>query len=261
MDSYNNAIDWNNIHSSLVKELGNECMGWISQIEIELLELKQEIEASEDPKLPTVVQIKQKFGDLRIYTDGQEPKSVTEAIDEICSHVSKTCEDCGNSADVQIIAGFASRLCCHCYNRFLDKRFTNTEGRWPNYLTRFDVAERWPDLVSPSCASLVPSVGSGWLIVLGHHLKQLNSAVSKAELPPGTIQISDIKTKNRCISLSFHNYHDVAELFEKRLEYATTLICERCGHNGSRNRGKDYSNCLCDYCSSHQDDWDPFDVS
>ncbi|AML53811.1 hypothetical protein [Falsihalocynthiibacter arcticus] len=252
---YKNAIDFDNIQESLERELGLGFEGWIPKIEIGLLELKLELQNCEITP-PIIVQMKERFGDLRIYTDSQEPAAVSEALEDICRHVNSSCQRCGNAAEVQVVFGWAIRLCCHCYNKFLDERFDGAESRWPDSLSPFDVANKFPDLVRPDCASLLPSVGQGWLVALGQYLKEMDYAVQRAELPPGTVQICDIKTKNRKISLSYHQYHEVAELSELRLEYATSQICTRCGHRGSRRRDKNYADCLCDYCSTKG--WDPF---
>lgn len=66
------VIDWTDIRGSLERELGEDSHGWIDQIEIGLRQLRREVEEISfqpgEGTQPCIVQVKQKSGDLGIYS-------------------------------------------------------------------------------------------------------------------------------------------------------------------------------------------------
>ena len=190
------VVEWDDVRTGAKRALGEESLGWIDQIEIGLQQLKRNVDAGHyqpsESQLLVIVQIKQKFGDLRIYTSGTESASVQSAIKDICQQVSSTCERCGNAAAAQQIAGYVTRLCCHCYKHLLDERFEVSGVRWSTNMDDLDVAKRFLGLVLPTCTSLKPVCGKGWQVPIFRGLQQLERALQKADLPPNTVQISDI---------------------------------------------------------------------
>ena len=245
-------VEWDDVRTGVKHALGEESLGWIDQIEIGLQQLKRNVGAGHylpgESQLPVIVQIKQKFGDLRIYTDGTESASVQSAIKDICQQVSSTCERCGNAAAAQQIAGYVTRLCCHCYNQLLDERFEVSRVRWPADMDDLDVAKRFPSLVLPTCTRLKPVCGKGWQVPIFRGLQQMERALRKADMPPNTVQINDIKEKLGCLSIRYHLCDPVVEDIDKQVGFNTSQTCMYCGHYGGRHRGRRKLSCLCDHC-------------
>ena len=88
---------------------GIECDdGWL-----DLIDAVCAVAASNTKELPTIRQIKEKFGTLRFYADGITPElrgaiRVAEALS------AKTCEHCGNKGRTRAIRKWFSTLCRPC---------------------------------------------------------------------------------------------------------------------------------------------------
>lgn len=238
------VIDWNHIRAGLEDELLGDRYGWIDRIELGLLRLKAEI--ADLDSLPRIVQIQQKFGELRFYADGSVAPNIQQALDQVSQQCANTCEVCGNAARRQKVGFYIAVLCCHCFNKIKKEQF-DAEGDQDDFL-ELDLAEQFPDLIHPDCANPKPVIGSGWVYLLEHRLRQMESATVAAGLEPGTVQISDIKRKLGNIQIDFHRYHPVVKEAERAIELDTQQTCIKCGHIGGRNRGRREFACLCDYC-------------
>ncbi|WP_282022469.1 hypothetical protein [Ruegeria faecimaris] len=126
------VIDWGDIHNSVVSELGKECQGWIRIVEEALERVKKRAIEQKRPA-PEVHQIKQKFGELRIYysranTDGYQDSDIVAAITE----ANRCCQWCGNSCRTQIIDAWIVNMCCWCMHRMAD----NTGKSKPKFNTQ-----------------------------------------------------------------------------------------------------------------------------
>ncbi|WP_295512938.1 hypothetical protein [uncultured Sulfitobacter sp.] len=241
------TFDWNDIRTSLERSLGKKDMqGWIEGIDLRMQKMR--IELGDYESLPKIARIKQESGSLGIYTEGSENARARQMLDDIAREVERSCESCGNAAQAQKIGSNIRTLCCHCYNRVLRDPFKENDGHGTRLF--LDIAESYPDLVLNNCASLRPAVGRGWLDALDRCLQEMEHAVLEADLPPGTVQISDAKEKYGRISIGYHRYHDCVDLAEAQLELDTYKTCAICGHVGSRRRGKSGIYPACDHCSS-----------
>ena len=239
------VMNWNDIRKSLETELGETNMyGWVDVIDLGMEQMRAEFD--DDSDLPKIVQIKKEWGSLRIHTDGTESLLARQMLDKIIREVDCTCERCGNTAQPQQIRFHVSALCSHCYNRILNEHHKDSGGYSADY--DLDIAESYPDLVASSCASMRPSIGRGWFAILDRRLQEMEQAILKADLPLGTVQISDIKAKHGQISINYHTYHECVALAEMGLELDTNKTCAICGHVGGRNRGKHEFLTLCDHC-------------
>lgn len=67
------------------------------------------------------------------------------------SETNTICACCGNTARLQQLQNSTQTLCCWCDNRERLRINTETSAHWPADI-ELDVAEHYPDLVSPNCA-------------------------------------------------------------------------------------------------------------
>lgn len=253
------VVDWNDIRQSVQSSLGPQRQGWVDQLTMLLEEIKLEIDAKntdveELTRYPQIAQIKQKFGELCVYQE-----SASEPFGDHLQHqvgfISQTCECCGNAAKKQQIQFYVTTLCCWCYNAELKSRNEESAASWPADL-EMDVAESFPDFVSPSCASLKPATGSGWYVMLGRYLQQMELQLRNCDVEHGSVQISDVKTtRDGRISIGWHRYHESLDHFEERLVFESTITCAKCGHIGDIVRGPNRSEPFCAHCMKrHRDD-------
>ncbi len=256
----NQVVDWNDIQASVLKALGEHRVGWADQLAIVLEDVKRSVSQHPDvfgDELPVIVQIKQKLGGLRVYTR-ECNRNIFDELETRVEEIEKTCERCGNSAEIQNIRGYLVTLCCWCYNRYLEDRFEGAEMMWPTDL-ELNVANRFPDLVSADTASLWPSIGPGRLVLLGRFLAEAEHLVRENCETPIQVQISDVTTGSDCsIQINFRRYDQCLDLPLKRLVLDSKRTCARCGHVGDIVRKKNKATALCAHCQE-QGDWNPFD--
>lgn len=158
------------------------------------------------------------------------------------------CACFGNTARLQQLQNSTQTLCCWCFNRERLRINTETSAHWPTDI-ELDVAEHYPDLVSPNCASLRPSIGPGWSIILDQFLRSVETDPEFSKSPPGHLQISDVKTTMAGeISIGWHWYFDWVEPYEERLENLSAITCCLCGHQGDIVRQGNRSEPLCGFC-------------
>ena len=254
------VVDWNDIHTSVLKALGEHRVGWADQLALALEDVKRSVEQRPDifgRKLPVVVQIKQKLGGLRVYTR-ECNRNIFDELETRVEEIEKTCESCGNTAHVQSIRGYLTTLCCWCYNIYLEDRFEGAEAKWPTDL-KLNVADRFPDLVSAETTSLLPNIGPGRLVLLGQFLAEAQHLVRANCETPIQVQISDVTTgSDGSIQINFSRYDQCLDLPLKRLALDSKRTCARCGHVGDIVRKKDRPTALCAHCQD-QGDWNPFD--
>lgn len=67
------------------------------------------------------IQIKEKFGTLRVYT-GSVPDEVSDIIDEMCSRSATVCELCGASGKCISHSGWVRCMCEECYKNKTKKK-------------------------------------------------------------------------------------------------------------------------------------------
>lgn len=114
---YRNNPDGSN---TLVNCYGFECGdGWFEIIfnfsieaEAKVKEMKEE--GAEEIRLPLVLQVKEKLGGLRIYTD-KSCETINALIDSAQKNAARTCELCGNSGSRrESESGWLMTLCDEC---------------------------------------------------------------------------------------------------------------------------------------------------
>lgn len=66
------------------------------------------------PKPPRVRQIKEKFGTLRVYTEGALSEAHANAIETAREAAARTCESCGDPGKLQTVRGWYATLCEPC---------------------------------------------------------------------------------------------------------------------------------------------------
>lgn len=121
-------FDWNDITSSVEGELGQTPQGW-SGLVVDLFEHIKQRNDELEIAYPKVKQIKEKFGELKIYF--QEPsddQTIQAWISATIQEANRSCELCGNSARVQVIAGCYQTLCCWCGHK-VARRIYNEQKR------------------------------------------------------------------------------------------------------------------------------------
>lgn len=79
--------------------------GWQSLIE-PLVDLCEENDVY-------ILQVKEKFGELRFYT-GSAPEYVLDEIDKACDKSREVCENCGKPGKIRSLKGWLKCLCEIC---------------------------------------------------------------------------------------------------------------------------------------------------
>ena len=92
---------------SMVKWKGAIGPGWEPVVE-------KAIDAIEDHG-GFIMQVKEKFGGLRIYTQGGDREAIDDIIRDAESKTTVMCEDCGNVGTIRNIGGWLKTLCETCY--------------------------------------------------------------------------------------------------------------------------------------------------
>jgi hypothetical protein len=65
-------------------------------------------------QMPYVAQVKEKFGTLRFYMDGNTTPEMEKLIAEAEAKSEITCEDCGGSGRCRSIGGWMTTICDAC---------------------------------------------------------------------------------------------------------------------------------------------------
>lgn len=98
---------------------GFECGdGWLPILE-DLFAKFDEIAKRDKFEDFQVVQVKEKFGGLRVYVDGGN-KEINKLITEAGKKADKTCEVCGSSAETHEIDNWYTTLCERCKKKRLE---------------------------------------------------------------------------------------------------------------------------------------------
>ncbi|TMV02585.1 hypothetical protein FGK63_20370 [Ruegeria sediminis] len=114
-----NLIDWTDIEASVKRHMESR-PGWIPLV-IEVLETIKEHADFTGDQPPNIVEIKQKLGGLRIYTD-PSPDHVLSVLERAEIKAESTCEICGNAARVQDFYGYLACRCSWCAHDLIDER-------------------------------------------------------------------------------------------------------------------------------------------
>ncbi|TMV02588.1 hypothetical protein FGK63_20385 [Ruegeria sediminis] len=110
------AIDYDNIRESVARNLGRKNLGWIEIVTRCFESIKEHCD-QKNREYPRVFQIKQKFGELRIYLHEPEhdgPDYISLHINEACREANRSCEVCGNNCSQQWLGAWVRNLCCFC---------------------------------------------------------------------------------------------------------------------------------------------------
>ncbi len=115
-------FDWENIKSSVESELGQKCRGW-NRIVTHALEQVRDYCHENDIHLTEVSQIKEKFGELRIYySDPSEDQMIQIYVGQAITKANVSCEHCGNACQTQRPGGCWRNLCCWCAHKLAEDR-------------------------------------------------------------------------------------------------------------------------------------------
>ena len=108
------VIDYDNIRKSIENELGTGSRGWTRILETAFTLVKARAE-KKSLHCPDVCQIKEKFGELRVYydhttADDYQKTYIAAALEE----AKHSCECCGNATRPQMVGNWVVILCCWC---------------------------------------------------------------------------------------------------------------------------------------------------
>lgn len=106
------VFDYDDIRGSVEKHLGKDKLGWIRIVTECFEEIKEHCD-SEEKTYPSVSQIKQKYGALRIYLGcAIEDPFIQSSLEEAVRKADRSCERCGNVSRPQCIGVWYANLCC-----------------------------------------------------------------------------------------------------------------------------------------------------
>lgn len=89
--------------------------GWYRIIDLLCELLQWDIDQNNHPQIEAV-QVKEKYGGLRFYTNGEDDKQ--GGLICFAEHLSEiTCEDCGSMEDVTQTTGWVATLCKSCMQK------------------------------------------------------------------------------------------------------------------------------------------------
>ncbi|WP_282153934.1 hypothetical protein [Ruegeria atlantica] len=114
--SEHSVIDYSDIRSSVTEGLGSDSLGWIEIVTQCFEDIKTRCD-EEDHDYPLVLQIKEKFGELRIYlhqSKAGRPEFVGTYLETARQMANRSCEMCGNSCRQQWIGNWMRNLCAFC---------------------------------------------------------------------------------------------------------------------------------------------------
>lgn len=110
---------------TLVKRRGLECDdGWFEILQelslmIESVAEQMRDQQVPDTNLPLVIQVKEKFGGLRVYTSGAHDK-IDQLIFKAQTRAAHTCEICGKAGSLhESDSGWLKTTCNDCENKYL----------------------------------------------------------------------------------------------------------------------------------------------
>ena len=90
---------------------------WAEQLTLAIGKVKRLIDEQPDlfgDEHPSIVQIKQKWGGLRVYEGPGCNQATSEEIQWRVDQIEQTCVGCSNSAQRQNVLGFVTTLCSCC---------------------------------------------------------------------------------------------------------------------------------------------------
>ncbi|WP_171235825.1 hypothetical protein [Ruegeria sp. HKCCA6837] len=118
--SVTNAIDFSDLQKSIEGSLGRTPEGWSGLVTTLFTEVKEYCDLK-DVTYPTILQIKEKLGELRIYHRCDD-RHIQSMIAATISRANRTCERCSNAAETQLLDGWHTTLCCWCAHNIASKR-------------------------------------------------------------------------------------------------------------------------------------------
>lgn len=110
-------FDWMNIRASVLNEIGRGNQAWARIVEDALVLVKEQADES-SKNYPSIYQIKEKFGELRIYYDHSKADNrQQDIIAGAISEANTSCQKCGNNCRPQLLNGWVVNFCCWCAHR------------------------------------------------------------------------------------------------------------------------------------------------
>ena len=119
-DDITNAIDFNHIKQSVEEGLGRTPEGWSGLVTALFTEVKEYCDLK-GATYPSILQIKEKLGKLRIYHRCDD-RHIQSMITTTIARANRTCERCSNAAETQLLNGWYTTLCCWCAHDVATKR-------------------------------------------------------------------------------------------------------------------------------------------
>ncbi|TLP58517.1 hypothetical protein FEE96_18985 [Parasedimentitalea maritima] len=233
------TLDWDNLEGSLEALLGSHRRGWIDFLLPEFDDIRSRARALGD--YPEISNIFEKFGKLSVYVGHPVSDGDRAMLDKLVCMSEFLCECCGNSARTQDISGYLVTLCNSCYHaQYKDKSV-------PQISRGVDVARRYPALVSDNVASLVPSVGQGWMPLINRGVNKMHGLLRRHE-GELQIEISDIREKLGTLKISMARSHPITEEVVDQMVREADLTCVECSYFGQRVRGKREHMGMCPVC-------------
>ncbi len=108
--------------------------GWLDLVKELSSKLESVLSKMENP--PYAIQMKEKFGGLRFYLDGDCDEKNSEEIYNIISFYEKkssfTCESCGERGSNVSMGHWLKTLCLNCYEQYLQGQLILRHGEFKN---------------------------------------------------------------------------------------------------------------------------------
>ncbi|WP_425046503.1 hypothetical protein [Primorskyibacter sp. S87] len=105
-------FDYEDVRGSVENHLGKENVGWVRVVSECFENIKTHCD-TEGKSYPSVGQIKQKYGTLRIYLDGvREEPFIQSILMDAIQEADRSCERCGNASTLQCVGYWFATLCC-----------------------------------------------------------------------------------------------------------------------------------------------------
>ncbi len=119
------GFDYDDICGSVEMHLGKDSLGWVQIVSDCFGEIKLYCDRKEK-RYPSVGQIKQKYGSLRIYLDGvREDPFIQSILREATQQADRSCERCGNASAPQCFGFWYANLCCWHAHEAAAERMTS----------------------------------------------------------------------------------------------------------------------------------------
>lgn len=116
------VIDWDDIRTGVVDQLGHENVGWV-RIVTNCLEDVKTYADDNNIACPEIWKIKERFAELRICYDCEGADDhQNDLIEAAVKLANASCQRCGNACHRQSWHAWAVKMCCWCLHRIAEER-------------------------------------------------------------------------------------------------------------------------------------------